>query len=274
MSHRVIQAFDTAQFIESTRGESVIQILAGDLNTEPGDLAYRVLVATSKLTDSYEQSGSVLAGTNEGTKNSYTSPDVARELPKGKRIDYIMTRPGSTFTCEILKYTHPLPDRVSGKPFSYSDHEAVYAKISIQRRASNLKRDCLELDSCPERLADEPIHDYSRMSETVNALRESIKICDESLRELDSHKKSYILMTVGMVTVLFCLIDIFPPNGLKSLYMVLKIFLSGLALFFLFMATIWNVMEKHGILSGKISMEIAQKNVEQIIYNNENLKNL
>lgn len=40
-AHRVVQAFDTAQFIQSTRGESVLQVLAGDLNTEPGDLAYR-----------------------------------------------------------------------------------------------------------------------------------------------------------------------------------------------------------------------------------------
>ncbi len=40
-AHRVIQSFDTAQFIESTRGDSVLQVLAGDLNTEPGDLAHR-----------------------------------------------------------------------------------------------------------------------------------------------------------------------------------------------------------------------------------------
>lgn len=40
-AHRVVQAFDTAQFIQMTRGSSVIQVLAGDLNTEPGDLAHR-----------------------------------------------------------------------------------------------------------------------------------------------------------------------------------------------------------------------------------------
>lgn len=40
-AHRVIQAFDTAQFIESTRSDSILQILAGDLNTEPGDIAFK-----------------------------------------------------------------------------------------------------------------------------------------------------------------------------------------------------------------------------------------
>lgn len=40
-AHRVVQAFDTAQFIQATRGDSIVQVLAGDLNCEPGDLAYR-----------------------------------------------------------------------------------------------------------------------------------------------------------------------------------------------------------------------------------------
>lgn len=41
MAHRVLQAFDTAQFIKLTSGGADFVILAGDLNTEPGDLAYR-----------------------------------------------------------------------------------------------------------------------------------------------------------------------------------------------------------------------------------------
>lgn len=40
-AHRLIQAFDTAQFIKTTQGDSVLQVLAGDLNIEPFDLAYR-----------------------------------------------------------------------------------------------------------------------------------------------------------------------------------------------------------------------------------------
>lgn len=40
-THRVIQAFDTAQFIENTKGDSVLQILAGDLNTKPDDICYK-----------------------------------------------------------------------------------------------------------------------------------------------------------------------------------------------------------------------------------------
>lgn len=40
-AHRVLQAYDTAQFIHLTSGSCDFVVLAGDLNTEPGDLAYR-----------------------------------------------------------------------------------------------------------------------------------------------------------------------------------------------------------------------------------------
>ncbi|KAJ8926431.1 hypothetical protein NQ314_021219 [Rhamnusium bicolor] len=40
-AHRVLQAYDTAQFIMLTSGGADLVVLAGDLNTEPGDLAYR-----------------------------------------------------------------------------------------------------------------------------------------------------------------------------------------------------------------------------------------
>ena len=49
-THRVTQAFDTAQFIESTRGDSILQILAGDLNIEKGDIAHRYYTGFSDAT--------------------------------------------------------------------------------------------------------------------------------------------------------------------------------------------------------------------------------
>lgn len=40
-AHRVLQAFDTAQFIQLTSMGADLVVLAGDLNTEPDDLSYR-----------------------------------------------------------------------------------------------------------------------------------------------------------------------------------------------------------------------------------------
>jgi sphingomyelin phosphodiesterase 2 len=52
MAHRVTQAFDTAQFIKMTSRHADLVIVGGDLNTEPGDLAYKVIINTAELKDS------------------------------------------------------------------------------------------------------------------------------------------------------------------------------------------------------------------------------
>jgi len=89
MAHRVLQAFDTAQFVKMTSGGVDAVIFAGDLNTEPQDLAYRIIRGVSGLADTCPDSQSHI-GTNECANNSYTSSKLARTQPNGKRIDHIM----------------------------------------------------------------------------------------------------------------------------------------------------------------------------------------
>lgn len=93
-AHRVVQAFDTAQFIQSTRCDSCIQVLAGDLNTEPGDLAYRILLVASGLQDPFNETEHGDGGTNECPQNTYTPSAQRENNEKGKRIDYILFRSG------------------------------------------------------------------------------------------------------------------------------------------------------------------------------------
>jgi len=89
MAHRVLQAFDTAQFVRMTSGDADAVILAGDLNTEPEDLVYRIICGITGLTDTCPNSASHI-GTNECANNSYTSSKLAHKRPDGKRIDYIL----------------------------------------------------------------------------------------------------------------------------------------------------------------------------------------
>lgn len=89
MAHRVLQAFDTAQFVRMTSGGADAIILAGDLNTEPQDLAYRIIRDVSGLADTCPNSASHI-GTNECANNSYTGSKLAQTMPDGKRIDHIM----------------------------------------------------------------------------------------------------------------------------------------------------------------------------------------
>lgn len=95
--HRVLQAFDTAQFIRLTSGSANCVILAGDLNTEPEDLEYRLLLKSCGLSDAYmiePSNNSTIVGTNECASNSYTDKKSAKKCPEGKRIDYILFRAG------------------------------------------------------------------------------------------------------------------------------------------------------------------------------------
>lgn len=95
-AHRVVQAFDTAQFVRSTRCDSCIQVFAADLNTQPGDLAYRIFLMGSGLKESFnEKEHEDYYGTNECAHNSYTPPVMKENDPKGKRIDYILYRASS-----------------------------------------------------------------------------------------------------------------------------------------------------------------------------------
>ena len=88
-AHRVLQAFDAAQFIRMTKGGVDAVILGGDLNTEPQDLAYRIICGVAGLKDACLDTSRNL-GTNECANNSYTNSSVARKLPDGKRIDHIL----------------------------------------------------------------------------------------------------------------------------------------------------------------------------------------
>lgn len=96
----------------------------------------------------------------------------------------------------------------------------------------------------------------------TTALSEAIDICQENLEKLRSHKTIYFTMALAVMLTLFYLIDMVPPYGLKTLFTVLRVIVSGLVLFFVFMATLWNSMEANGILAGKLAMEISLRNAE------------
>lgn len=68
--------------------------MAGDLNTEPGDLAYRILIVASGLRETFNETDHGDTGTNECGSNSYTPASMKEAAPNGKRIDYILFRSG------------------------------------------------------------------------------------------------------------------------------------------------------------------------------------
>ncbi|KAH0808115.1 hypothetical protein GEV33_014666 [Tenebrio molitor] len=135
-AHRVLQAFDTAQFIQMTSGGADLVILAGDLNTEPGDLAYRIILNVSGFTDAFNEAGETvqdMAATCESLTNSYTPTALLKKNIPGKRLDYIMYHSSSNLQVDLKSYELPLPNKVPECSYSYSDHEAVAATLIISR---------------------------------------------------------------------------------------------------------------------------------------------
>ncbi|TDG47170.1 hypothetical protein AWZ03_006435 [Drosophila navojoa] len=290
-THRVIQAFDTAQFIEATRGTSVLQILAGDLNTQPQDISYKVLLLTSKMTDSCASDS---LRTNECSRNSYTSASALAKNPLGIRIDHIFVRGADNIKADIIEYTLPFPERVPGQKFSFSDHEAVMAKLRLTRLPTSCGRneaavgnaintedvECnIGEDVCPADDAGGAI----KGTEAVNgngctanaqslpaartaALNEALALCEASLLQLNTDRLLYYSAATVLFVILVLLIEFDPPVGLQTIYVLLKFIVFGVILFCLFMASIWNYMERNGVLQGKKSMEVMLLHAQKYEY--------
>ncbi|XP_034656692.1 putative neutral sphingomyelinase [Drosophila subobscura] len=307
-THRVIQAFDTAQFIEATRGNSVLQILAGDLNAQPQDISYKVLLYTSKMLDSC---ASDTFRTNECDHNSYTSARALSRNPRGIRIDHIFVRGGDNINAEIVEYTLPLPDRVPGQKFSFSDHEAVLAKLKLSRTTRNtdpgaagdltevatIEVNCEVVEeTCPSREqggGDGPaatipptadataakcngssIRTLDRSCSSIQplpaartaALQEALALCDASLLQLNTDRILYYSAATFLFVLLVLLVEFTAPVGMRTIFLLLKFIVFGVILFCVFMASIWNYMERNGVMQGKKSMEIMLHHAQKYEY--------
>lgn len=256
-THRLIQAFDTAQFIEETRGNSILQILAGDLNTQPQDISYKVLLFNSKMLDACQEEN---IGTNECKHNSYTPKTLGEKNPIGIRIDHIFIRSSDQYDAQIAEYLLPLPERIPGMKISYSDHEAVMAKLKLTpKQCSSDKLDDKD-GFCQRQIAS----DLKSEMQTIAVLQECVHLCETSLHKLKTDRILYFSIAIFVTFLLLALVDYSVPSGFKTLYLLLKFVLFGIVLFALFMGSLWNYMERNGILSGKTSMEIKLKRLEHL----------
>ncbi|XP_066246385.1 putative neutral sphingomyelinase [Euwallacea similis] len=252
-AHRVLQAYDTAQFIMLTSGMADLIVLAGDLNTEPGDLAYRVILTVPGLIDAYMKAGNILAektSTNESLSNSYTPSSLVKRKILGKRIDYVMYHPGSNVTVDLQKYVLPLPDRVPKQTFSYSDHEAILVELSIVKGTKSPR-------NCPDEDAKKLV------------LEECIILCKEALKSISKTKVLYwlgvfiLLVLLVISLVLPAVISTRVFDDFPTLFAVLRVFVTTLLMFCFLMATLWSRIEMHGVLSGKLAMEVSLRKIKQ-----------
>ncbi|XP_042693313.1 sphingomyelin phosphodiesterase 2 [Centrocercus urophasianus] len=136
LPHRVVQAWELAQFICHTAKAADVVLLGGDLNMHPGDVGIRLLRGWTGLQDAFTEAKH-FEGCEDGCtlipNNCFAVKSELQPFPLGIRIDYILYKAISSFTvkCEELRTTM---GTVPGMDIPYSDHEAVMAVLCIQRR--------------------------------------------------------------------------------------------------------------------------------------------
>ncbi|XP_026720177.1 sphingomyelin phosphodiesterase 2 [Athene cunicularia] len=136
LPHRLVQAWELAQFIRHTSKAADVVLLGGDLNMHPEDVGIRLLRGWTGLRDAFAEAAH-FEGCEDGCtlipNNCFTVKSELLPFPLGIRIDYILYKAVSSFTvkCEELKTTTgPAP----GMDIPFSDHEAVMATLHIQRQ--------------------------------------------------------------------------------------------------------------------------------------------
>ncbi|XP_061488478.1 sphingomyelin phosphodiesterase 2 [Rhineura floridana] len=136
LPHRVVQAWELAQFLQHTSKGADVVVLGGDLNMHPEDVGIRLLRGWAGLRDSFIAAEKV-EGCHDGSTlvpaNCFTSKKELQCYPQGIRIDYILYKGLAQY--EVKCSSHATTTGTApNKDIPYSDHEAVIATLSVDKR--------------------------------------------------------------------------------------------------------------------------------------------
>ncbi len=126
---------------------------------------------------------------------------------------------------------NPLPNRVEGKEFSYSDHEAVCSKLRILPTETAEK-------------VQEPVKEI---------LEEALELCQKALDKLLKDRLVYWLL-FATVLVLLCALPDFSSWVVYYPLVFLRLMSILTCAYCCIMATIWNRIERHGIRAAILSL--------------------
>lgn len=98
--------------------------------------------------------------------------------------------------------------------------------------------------------------------EYMKALKESRAVCDAALGRLNQDKRSYWIYSAAFFLTLLCTIGLEAPLSCFKTYNIIRVVVTILLCFTIFMATIWNRMEVNAILTGKLGIEVVHSNLE------------
>lgn len=205
--------------------------------------------------------------TNEYQKNSYTASNTIANMSPGVHIDHIFARSSENIALSIIDYVLPLTETIPGQNFSYSDHEAVLARLHLKDAEHNIGEGACSVVSSinnEHHISEEASFktDGCLISRRVAVLHDSISLCETSLDQLNVDRIFYYSVAVILGFILVVFLEYPSTLGFRTLYIILKLLVSGVLLFCIFMGSVWNYMEWNGILSGKVAMELMLRSIE------------
>lgn len=155
----------------------------------------------------------------------------------------------------IITFGNPLEDRVPGKSFSFSDHNAVALETKVRISAFNKPLQTLR-----------QIRTVKTFDETI---KQAITVCEEAKANLARSKKFFI--TSGGLLLMFLIGTVgFWTNYV--LYDIIKLIITALCFYCLLMGTLWNKIEMNSLKAGLGSLENFYK-TRKVLKNELALRN-
>lgn len=258
LAHRLIQAFDTAQFIRVTAASADLCVLAGDLNVETEDLCFQLIQQYARLSDAMTKAGHDCMSTFKCSRNSYTKMKSEALLAQGQRIDHILYRAGPLVKVELTSHDYSFQERIPGLDISYSDHEAINAMFRLSKRFSaDVGKYLEDIDLIDTTDSEEALSHNTKLEAS---LLKALDVCNTALSQLRHDRVRYICLVVILATFLLfisLLDNSLPITWLLRSYHVIPVLVSLTLVFCCLMAFLWNSMEYNGVLCGQSTIRIA-----------------
>lgn len=243
--HRLTQAFETSELIRFAKKSEEVLICAGDFNCTPTDFAYRMVKFYAGLVDTYTDSPCKTPGscgeTNQTPANSYTNVKTLITNPSGNRIDYIFYQASSTHKVKTKLCDQPWPQRVPQRDFSFSDHEAVRAIVTITPVKD-----------------EDATENITELQAQTDALLEGAAVCEQGLKKVACNRRLYLTLAglvlgleLAYLAVLSLDLSLGALMGLSVLSMAGMLLLAYL----LHMGTVFSHLEYSGVQAARLAIK-------------------
>ncbi|KHN85622.1 Putative neutral sphingomyelinase [Toxocara canis] len=264
LPHRLSQAFELSQFVKHTSHAADAVILTGDLNLEPDDLGYRVIVENANLIDAWlvrpNKDGCETGMTCDRPDNCYTSPKLKQPNPDGKRLDYIMYKCGKS-DVGLVQCENRF-DRIPGdKQINYSDHLGVYAEFIISEQHEKVPiYHCGGGAENSNEYTNHDQHDHHKEKQerwitSASLLKESIRITGEGETRAFWDRRLFLGVSFVLTAILVSTlnVEIYYPSW-TALATVFRFLLTLVIGFCLWYGLIGLTMELKALKAAKASM--------------------